>query len=1290
MIFHLNNTCIKWLCSLSLLFITTYSVSQTCTINAGTRIWTICEGEPFAFDGQAPTGTITPGVITWTQTGGPSVVISDVNSPTSSVLGMQGGNTYQFLLSADCTQETQSVTVTVQPITQADAGLDADFCPDSGGNIIVNGNAPQNAGETGRWVIVSDNDAGLTIDFPNSTTTTISMPSTSCGETTVAWIIEGPEYAPGQNCESRSEIVITNFGGVDPVDAGFDQSLGNCYSATQSTDLDATFGGCDPSVQIGTWSFVSGPSTPVFADENDADTVVSNLIEGIYEMRWTVEGPCSTASDIMTITVPAPTQNVTGGVSGPRVNLFLCDNGVNSIVLEGQVPQFAGETVSWTQTGGTLLPVGSIVSPNSSSTIVDNLVSPGNPYTFVYTINNPNTGCNVSREYRVDFRGSSRTVEANGGDDLYGACGQTNFEIPVVSTGTGNTTYRIVSGPADSPLAPFPTSFSNPTGLLDIDLVEDGVYVLEFIRTEGGQLPVGCSDGFDTMNVIVSGVSGAPNAGTDFSIVCGQTTTTIVGNIPADGTPLWTQISGPQIATIVDPYSTTTDITGLIPGEYVFQYEFLGGSTCLSSFDQVTVNSSSSVVTTALAGPNQNVCLDSQVIMAANIPGDGEFGTWSQISGPDTITFSDINDPNAVVTGLSTLSSTYVLEWIIDYVNPGPSGCSTPSSSTIDITTSTTTAPTQADAGTDACFPAGTTTINLDANSANVGETGTWTVTPLAGVTIDNINDPTTQITFAADGAYVFTWTISDGASGCNPTFDDVEIVLADNAIADAGPDQSALCSDTISLAGTLSNGATGEWSYVSGPGGFSFSDITDPNATVAISFSGTYVFEWTVTAGTCSSASDQVTIEIGVPPTIATAGADQNICNASNVVLGANSFNAGSELGVWSVLSGAPTTPNFSSLSDPNATVTGLETGVYTFRWTISSIGTANCPPSFDDVVVEVYADANAGADQDLCDVTTFLLEGTVNSTGTWTQISGPAGATITQSPAGGSLATVDISASGSGTYEFQYQTDVYNFISGGSCPGGTDLVEVVVSARPGFDPIAGPDQDLCTAVGTSLTLDGNTPPVDGTTAEWVIVFEPTGSTAAFTDATDPDTQLNNLSTEGIYVLEWRFTNGNCVILADVMRIEVYNPPAPVEAGDDNPEACIETYLTNATPPTSGIGTWTITSAPVGSSTTIDSPNNPITALSNIELGTYVLTWEVSNGPYVSPNLCAPQSDTVTITFNDVAPSEANAGPDQLLCNGAEVNLNAVPVSSESVLGPKQQEHQQRLRLPTILIVLF
>ncbi|MEN1783890.1 MAG: gliding motility-associated C-terminal domain-containing protein [Bacteroidota bacterium] len=1237
--------------------------AQTCTINAGTRTWTICEGSPFAFDGQNPTGTTPAGTITWSQIGGPSVVISDVNSPTSSVLGMTGGNTYRFLLSADCTTETQEVTVTIEPITEANAGLDVDFCPDNAGNITVNGNTPQNPSETGRWAIVSSsNNAGITINFPNSPTTTISMPPTSCGDTRIAWIIEGPEYAPGQNCESRSEIVITNFGGVDPVDAGFDQNLGNCYSTTQSTELDATFGGCDPATQIGTWSFVSGPSNPVFTDVNNADTRVSNLIQGTYELRWTVQGPCSEASDTMTINVPAPTQDVSGGVSGPRVNLFICDNGINSITIQGEVPQFAGETVNWTQTGGTALPPGSIVTPNSSSTIINNLVSPGNPYTFVYTVTNTNTGCGVSREYRVDFRGSSRTVEANGGDDFYGNCGQTNFEIPVVSTGTGSTLYRILSGPADSPLAPFPTSYTNPTGLLDIELEEDGTYVLEFIRSEGGELPVGCTDGYDTMNVFVSGVSGAPNAGTDFSIICGQTTTTVVGNVPPDGTPLWTQISGPQIATIVTPYSSTTDITGLVPGEYVFQYEYLGGSSCPSIADQVTISSSSSSLGSATAGPDQSACVGAQVLLAANTPGAGEFGTWSQVSGPDTITFSDSNDPNATATGFNSPSATYELQWTIDYINPGPSGCSSASSSTLNINTGTDNAPGLANAGNDQCIALPLSSINLAADPVGPGETGTWSVAPAAGVTINTPNDPNSSVTLTNAGAYVFTWTVTNGVAGCTSASDDVEVVLADTANANAGPDQNGLCSNTVNLAATISNGATGEWSYVSGPGGFSFSDITDPNATVTIGFSGTYVFEWTVTAGSCSTDSDQVSIEVGVPPTTANAGPDQDICNSTNAVLGGNPYTVGSEIGVWSVLSGAPSTPVFSNSSQFNTTVSGLETGIYTFRWTISSINTDNCPQTSDDVTIEVYAGADAGSDQDLCDVTSFLLEGTPNSTGTWSLVSGPSSPapTINQPTPNSPLASVDVSTSGPGTYEFQYQTNSYNFVSGGTCPGSTDNVIVEVSQRPSFDPTAGPDQDLCTASSTSLTLAGNAPPADGTTAEWVITFEPVGSTATISDPTNPTASLDNLTTEGIYVLEWRFANGNCVVLADVVRFEVYDPPTPIEAGDDNPQACIANYLTNATTPTSGIGTWSITSAPSGSATTIDSPNNPVTGLSNISLGTYVLTWEVTNGPFTSPSPCAPQSDTVTITFNDVAPSQADAGPDQLLCNENQTRMAA------------------------------
>ncbi|MFD0992435.1 PKD domain-containing protein, partial [Tenacibaculum geojense] len=1239
------------------LFTAISTYGQTCTINAGDLNFTICEGSPFNFTGQALSP---PNQTTWTQINGPSVVIEDVNDPQSAVFGMVGGNIYEFRFSANCTTDTQIVTVNVQPITQAQASDDIEYCPDNSGNVSVTGNSPQNGGETGRWIIVGANDAGVSIDFPNSETTTLTLNSNNCGTTTIAWFIEGPEYAPGLRCTSQDEVVITNYGGVQPVNAGTDQTLDNCYTTTTSTSLNATFGGCSLNGQQGVWSFVSGPNIPTFGDVNASDSSLSGLIEGTYVLRWSVGGPCADAEDEVTITVPAATQDVTD-VSGSRVEYNLCDS-ISEITLQGDQPQFAGETVTWTMISGT----GAVIqSPNSPSTLVTNLSSANDPYIFRYTLTNSNTGCSTFRDYRVRFRGSSRTISANNGDDIFGACGQTDFSIPITTTGSGSNRYRIASGPSDSPLAPFPTSYSSVGNNLNISLLEEGTYVLEFVRSEGGQLPTGCSDGFDSINITVSANTNQPNAGVDFSLSCGDTTTSLVGNVPTAGTPYWSQISGPNTVSFVDPYQVSATVNGLVPGEYVFQYDIQGGgSACATSPDTVSVFVNGSSLTTSATGPDQSVCNNAPAYMAANQPADGEIGTWTEDPGnPNPVTFSDINDPNAVITGLTAPSSSYIFTWTINYVSPGPSGCTAATPDNITVTTTATPSQTVANAGPDTCYPSGTTIFNLSGNSTVAGETGTWTVSPSAGVIFTNANDPNTQVTVPSDNTYTFTWTIDDNSATCLPTTDDVEITIADNASANAGPDQTQ-CASSVSMAASGSAGGTGTWTYVSGPGGFSFSDINDPSAVVSFTSNGVYVFEWTVEAG-CSSDSDQVTIEVGIPPTTANAGPDQDICNATNVVMGANSFNTNSEIGSWSILSGAPNTPNIVDPSNPSTNITGLTTGTYTFRWTITSLGNPLCSESFDDVVIEVYAPATAGSDQNLCDVTSIQLQATENSTGTWTQISGPAGAVISQSPANGPTANVDISTSGVGTYEFQYTTDDYTFASGGTCIGNSDTVQIVVSGTPSYDPDAGADQDVCNADSTTVVMNGNTPPADGTTAEWVLTLAPSGNSAVITNPNSENTTITGLSTPGIYIFEWTFSNGNCVKLADVVRIEVFEAPSPVNAGADQTAACQLDFLTNATAPTHGVGVWSITSAPVGASTTIDNPNNPQTSLSNIEVGTYELTWTVSNGPFAGGSLCAPQSDTVSITFNDVPPTEAYAGPDQLLCDASDTRLQATPVSS-------------------------
>ena len=63
--------------------------------------------------------------------------------------------------------------------------------------------------------------------------------------------------------------------------------------------------------------------------------------------------------------------------------------------------------------------------------------------------------------------------------------------------------------------------------------------------------------------------------------------------------------------------------------------------------------------TAANAGSTQTVC-SSSATLAANDVSPG-VGTWSQVSGPSSVSFSSVNSPNSTVTGL--ISGTYVLRW---------------------------------------------------------------------------------------------------------------------------------------------------------------------------------------------------------------------------------------------------------------------------------------------------------------------------------------------------------------------------------------------------------------------------------------------------------------------------------------------------------------------------------------------------------------------------------------------------------------------------------------------------
>jgi len=844
---------------------------------------------------------------------------------------------------------------------------------------------------------------------------------------------------------------------------------------------------------------------------------------------------------------------------------------------------------------------------------------------------------------------------------MVGSCDATVFTIPLTVTGSGVNQYRIVSGPANSPLAPFPTALQDVGNSLTLTLTVAGDYTVEFIRSQDGSLTSGCDYGFDTLNILASGDPTPSNAGSDVSLPCGDTSTMLSGVATGDGMHFWSQLSGPNQAVIANNFAIDTQVTGLIPGSYVFQYITKGGgATCGFSVSSVTIHVSDTSLSTPNAGPDEVVCASSQVPMSATPAQSGEIGTWSQISGPSTVVFSNVNDPNAVASGFTVAASLYELQWSISYVNPGPS-CSAAISDTVQIITNNSTAPTTSDAGPDSCYPNGTTSFNLSGNTTDPQDFGTWTVVPTTGVIIADINDPNTSVTVVSSGTYTFTWAIENRLRLCLPNKSDVKVTIADTPPAtNAGPDQE-ICGNTITMAATASAGGIGTWTRISGVGSYTISDIHDPNAVFTFTYSGYYIFRWTIEAEVCGQAFDDVNLTIGIPPHQAVAGPDQNVCASTSVTMAGSTYDSFFETGQWSVLTGAPNQPNIVDPTNPNTVINGLAAGTYTFRWTITAKSIFLCQGTFDDMVVVVTPTADAGTTQTYCDVTSIQLTGNKNSTGTWTLTStsgNPAAVVITQTPSNSYIANATVVPGTS--YVFTYTTSSTTFPDGSTCPGSSDSVNVEIFSGASVPPNAGPDQTLCISdVNGTASLSGNVPPPDVTTFEWRFASQPAGSVAVITTPTAPLTTVTGLTVPGLYILEWVFESPSCRTLSDIVRIVMNAPPSTANAGPDDTVACQTTYKTAAVPPTVGIGTWTFDSQPPGGNAVIDNPNSPVTTLSNINvLGTYVLTWTVTNGPFTNPSLCQPTSDTVNITFNDNPPTVANAGPDQEICNATTTTM--------------------------------
>ncbi len=723
----------------------------------------------------------------------------------------------------------------------------------------------------------------------------------------------------------------------------------------------------------------------------------------------------------------------------------------------------------------------------------------------------------------------------------------------------------------------------------------------------------------DTDEVTVTVGEAVASAGDDQSICNGEQAT-----LTASGGSSYVWNTGATTQSItVNPSATTN-------------YSVTVSSGNCTDTDQVTVTVNDAV---ANAGTDRNICAGDEVGLLAT---GGDTYAWS--TGETTA--SIMVNPSSTTTYTVTVTSGNCTDTDEVIVNVGNAVASAGDDRTIcsgDQTTLT------ASGGGTYSWNTGATTQSITVNPST---TTTYTVTVTNGncvdtdqvvVTVGNAiaNAGTDQnicngaeVTLTATGGGTYSWntgattasitvnpaatttytvTVTNGS--CTDT--DQVTVNVSEATVSLGPDQFICNGEQVTLTATGSGG-TYAWSN----GANTQSITVNPTTTTDYSV--------TVTSGTCV-ATDEVKVAVG--DAIADAGDDQTICNGGQVTLTATGGGAYS----WS-----------NGMNTQSITVNPSATTTYTV-----TVANENCTDT-DQVTVTVGdATANLGPDQSICDGEQVTLN--AGGTGTYLWSTGATSASITVNPSattsysvtvtnGTCVATdqmtvsvgsavaeagpnqsicngdqVTLTASGGGTYSWNTgattasinvnpsSTTTYTVtVTNGNCTD-TDQVTVTVG-----DAVAnaGPDQSICAGEQVTLTASG------GGTYSWN------------TGATTASINVNPSSTTNYSVT---VTNGNCT---DTDQVTVNVTTVNANAGPDK-SICNGGF---ATLTASGGNTYLWSNGDVGATINVDPTST----------STYTVT--VSSGDCVD-------TDQVTVTVNNV---NANAGPDQIICEGATATLTA------------------------------
>lgn len=461
----------------------------------------------------------------------------------------------------------------------------------------------------------------------------------------------------------KDTILITvNPANLPPVsNAGPDRSI---VLPVNSVTINGSGTDADGLVSFYQWSKIAGPSQFTIVSPSQGQTVINNLLVGIYQFELRVtDNEGATDNDTVVITVhdlPPPNQPPTANAGADQsITLPL-----NTITLNGSGTDVDGtiSTYQWSKIAGPAQ--FTIVSPTQAQTVINNLIQ--GIYQFELTVTD-NEGATGKDTVTVNVNAAPPPVNiaptANAGANQ-------TITLPVNTTtvtGSGTDVDGTITSYQWSKIAG-PTQFTivSPTQAQTVinNLIQ-GVYQFELTVADNQG-----ATGKDTITIAVNAavppgnVAPTADAGANQTIILPVNTVTVIGSATdIDGTITsyqWSKISGPTQFTIVSPTQAQTVINNLIQGVYQFELTVTDNLGAIGKDTMtVTVNGAvppANIAPTAIAGLNFTITLpvNAITVTGSGTDPDGTINSylWSKISGPATYTIVSPNQAQTVINNM--------------------------------------------------------------------------------------------------------------------------------------------------------------------------------------------------------------------------------------------------------------------------------------------------------------------------------------------------------------------------------------------------------------------------------------------------------------------------------------------------------------------------------------------------------------------------------------------------------------------------------------------------------------